>query len=157
MQNMGSVDKFIRSMVGTAFLVNIIILEPGVAGTIILLVLGVAMLASAWTGYCPAYKPFGICTCSGSASCACEAEAAAPAEKKEFKIVCNVGNTDRFIRALVGVALIVNIIVVEPGVVGGIILFVLGAALIASAVLSYCPLYQYLGMDTCSGGEKKAE
>lgn len=71
-ENMGSADKFIRFMVGTAFLCNIIILEPGVFGTIVLLVLGGAMWATAWTGYCPAYKPLGICTCGGKCECNCD-------------------------------------------------------------------------------------
>lgn len=62
-KNMGSADSFIRTMLGISFLVNIIILEPGITGTIILLVLGAMNLGTAWIGYCPAYKPFGICTC----------------------------------------------------------------------------------------------
>ncbi|HPS57099.1 MAG TPA: DUF2892 domain-containing protein [Spirochaetota bacterium] len=70
--NMGSVDRFIRFMVGAAFLVNIIILEPGVAGTIILLVLGGVMWFNSWTGYCPAYTPLGICTCGGTCQCGCD-------------------------------------------------------------------------------------
>jgi len=73
-QNVGGPDKFIRFMVGISFLLNIIILETGPVGTIILLVLGLGTLASAWTGYCPAYKPLGICTC-GSCSCECEKKA----------------------------------------------------------------------------------
>lgn len=71
-ENMGSVDKFIRSMIGIAFLCNIIILEPGVFGTIVLLVLGGLMIGTAWIGYCPAYKPLGICTCGGKCDCQCE-------------------------------------------------------------------------------------
>jgi len=70
--NMGSADRFIRTMVGIAFLCNIIILEPGVFGTIVLLVLGGLMLGTAWTAYCPAYKPLGICTCGGECQCKCE-------------------------------------------------------------------------------------
>ncbi|HOP63002.1 MAG TPA: DUF2892 domain-containing protein [Spirochaetota bacterium] len=73
-QNVGSTDKFIRSMVGISFLLNIIILETGPVGTIILLVLGFAMIVSAWIGYCPAYVPLGICTCSG-VTCECEEKA----------------------------------------------------------------------------------
>jgi hypothetical protein len=67
-QNMGSADSFIRSMIGIAFLVNIIILEPGAVGTIILFALGAVNIATAWIKYCPAYTPFGICTCPG---CGC--------------------------------------------------------------------------------------
>jgi len=62
-QNMGSADSFIRTLLGISFLVNIIILEPGILGTIILLVLGVLNLATAWIKFCPAYLPLGICTC----------------------------------------------------------------------------------------------
>lgn len=62
-QNMGSADSFIRTLLGIAFLVNIIILEPGIVGTIILFILGAVNLATAWFKFCPAYKPLGICTC----------------------------------------------------------------------------------------------
>jgi len=62
--NVGSGDSFIRVIVGIAFLLNIIILEPGAIGTIILLVLGAISLVTAWTHFCALYKPFGINTCS---------------------------------------------------------------------------------------------
>lgn len=61
-QNVGSADSFIRFLVGTAFLLNIIILEPSAVGTIVLLVLGCVFLATAGTHYCPLYSPLGICT-----------------------------------------------------------------------------------------------
>lgn len=156
--NMGSADKFIRFMVGTALLLNIIILEPGTTGTIILLVLGLVMWASAWTGYCPAYKSLGVCTCSGTCTCAVEE---APAEKKTFelKIVRNVGNTDRFVRMLVGLAFLANIAVITPCVAGIVLLVVFGIAILASAWKGYCPIYQIFGINTCSescGSEPKA-
>ncbi len=62
--NVGSGDSFMRVMVGIAFLVNIIILEPGAIGTIILLVLTAISFVTAWTHFCSLYKPFGINTCS---------------------------------------------------------------------------------------------
>ena len=68
-QNMGSADSFIRTLIGISFLVNIIILEPGILGTIILLVLGLLNLGTAWVKICPAYVPFGICT--GPCTCNC--------------------------------------------------------------------------------------
>ncbi len=74
-QNVASADKFIRFMVGTTFLLNIIILETGPVGTVILLVLGLAMWASAWIGYCPAYVPMGVCTCGSTCTCDCEEKA----------------------------------------------------------------------------------
>jgi F0F1-type ATP synthase assembly protein I len=63
-QNMGSADSFIRVLVGIAFLVNIIILEPGPMGIIVLLLLGMICLATAWIKYCHAYKMFNVNTCA---------------------------------------------------------------------------------------------
>lgn len=71
-KNMGGADSFIRTMVGISFLVNIIILEPGCFGTVVLLFLGGMNLVTAWTQYCPAYKPFGICTRPGCECCETE-------------------------------------------------------------------------------------
>jgi len=62
-KNVGPTDSFIRFMVGIAFLLNIIILEPAATGTIVLLVLGVVFLATAYTRYCGLYTILGICTC----------------------------------------------------------------------------------------------
>lgn len=68
-KNVGSADSFIRFLVGTAFIVNIIILEPSAVGTIILLALGLISWATAGTHFCALYSPLGICTacadCSG--------------------------------------------------------------------------------------------
>ncbi len=71
-QNMGSADAFIRTLIGISFLVNIIILEPGVVGTIILLILGLLNLGTAWVKHCPAYTPFGLCTCPCCGCCETE-------------------------------------------------------------------------------------
>ncbi len=73
-KNMGGADIFIRALVGIAFLLNIIILETGVLGSIILFALGAAMIITAWIGYCPAYTPLGICTCTDSCCCNSKAE-----------------------------------------------------------------------------------
>ena len=61
-KNVGSADCFIRTMIGISFLVNIIILEPGVGG-VLLFILGAIFLATAWFAYCPLYKALNICTC----------------------------------------------------------------------------------------------
>ena len=71
-KNMGSADSFIRTLIGISFLVNIIILEPGIFGTIILLVLGLLNLGTAWVQFCPAYKPLGLCTCPCDGCCETE-------------------------------------------------------------------------------------
>ena len=62
-KNVGHTDSYIRFMPGVAFLLNIIILEPAAIGTIVLLVIGVMFLATAFTHHCGIYSPLGICTC----------------------------------------------------------------------------------------------
>jgi len=57
-KNVGSVDRFVRFLLGLTFLLNIIILKPGVAGTVILAILGIAMLATSFFGYCSLYTLF---------------------------------------------------------------------------------------------------
>jgi hypothetical protein len=61
-KNVGKADAFIRFQFGVAFLVNIILFEPGIVGLIILLTLGLMLIKSAVTGYCPAYKYLKIST-----------------------------------------------------------------------------------------------
>jgi len=146
--NMGSADKFVRSMVGIALLLNIYILEPGTAVTLILLIPGLALIATAWTGYCPAYAPLGISTCDKNA-CAGGAEETEK-EKFEFKVVCNMNGADRLVRLLIGLAFLANIFVLKLCVFGYILFVLLGIAFIASAWFSYCPLYQFFGISTCS-------
>lgn len=68
-QNVGKTDSYIRFMVGISFLLNIIILEPGAIGTIVLLVLGVMFIATSFTHYCILYSPLGICTCEDGKCC----------------------------------------------------------------------------------------
>ena len=62
-KNVGKTDSYIRFMLGVAFLLNIIILEPAAIGTIVLLVLGVMFLATSFTHYCGFYSLLGISTC----------------------------------------------------------------------------------------------
>ena len=70
-KNMGSADVFVRSLIGIAFLINIIILEPGVGG-VLLFLLGAILIASAWYAYCPLYTALGICTCTCEGCCEAE-------------------------------------------------------------------------------------
>lgn len=60
--NIGTTDRYIRALVGLAFLMNIIALEPGRLGTFIFLALGLVLLVTAFTRYCPLYEPFKINT-----------------------------------------------------------------------------------------------
>ena len=62
-KNLGQADRYIRVLFGIAFLVNIIILQPGILAGIILFVIGGGLLVSAYTGSCPAYEPLKINTC----------------------------------------------------------------------------------------------
>lgn len=62
-KNVGKTDSYIRFMLGVAFLLNIIILEPAAIGTIVLLALGAMFLATSFTHYCGLYTPLGISTC----------------------------------------------------------------------------------------------
>jgi uncharacterized membrane protein YczE len=62
-KNVGPADRYIRVLLGIAFLVNIIILQPGIFAGIILFVVGGGLVVSAYTGYCPAYGPLKINTC----------------------------------------------------------------------------------------------
>ncbi|HNR90071.1 MAG TPA: DUF2892 domain-containing protein [Spirochaetota bacterium] len=63
----------------------------------------------------------------------------------------NIGKSDMFIRALVGVALLLNIIQLKTGIVGSAVLIALAGVLFYSAYSGYCPLYTLLKTDTCSG------
>ncbi len=62
----------------------------------------------------------------------------------------NMGSADSFIRTLIGISFLVNIIILEPTILGGIILFLLGALFIATAWIQYCPAYKPLGVCTSS-------
>ncbi len=61
---------------------------------------------------------------------------------------CNVGNVDRVIRLILGLALI-SLMFLMPQTVWGWGGLVLGIVLISTAVLSWCPLYALLGLKTC--------
>ncbi len=61
-KNVGKVDAYIRFLLGVAFLLNIFALETGIIGTIVLLVLGLAMIITSFTGYCGLYTLLKIDT-----------------------------------------------------------------------------------------------
>lgn len=60
---------------------------------------------------------------------------------------CNVGKTDKIIRIIVGVLLVITAFVTENA------LFILGWVPIASGLLEVCPLYYLFGISTMK--EKK--
>lgn len=54
----------------------------------------------------------------------------------------NIGNTDRIIRAVVGVALIlIGLLVPMSSAALQIIVLILGVILVATAAIRFCPLY----------------
>jgi len=74
-KNVGKVDAYIRFLLGVSFLLNIFALKTGVIGTIVFLVLGLVMIATAVTGYCWLYSLLKIDTCTAAP----EEKPAAPA------------------------------------------------------------------------------
>lgn len=73
-------------------------------------------------------------------------------------MIANVGTVDRVLRLAVGVALISVALFSGGGMFGAgmlgmgawkIWVFAVGAVMIATAVLRFCPLYTLLGIQTC--------
>ena len=60
----------------------------------------------------------------------------------------NVGNADRIIRLVVGIAALVGAFVVGIGSVGGVVLLLVGAIMLGTAAIGFCPLYRVLGLST---------
>ena len=62
----------------------------------------------------------------------------------------NMGSTDRIIR--IALALLFSALYFTGTVSGtfGVVLLVLGAVFVLTSVLSFCPLYTVLGMNTCA-------
>ncbi len=60
----------------------------------------------------------------------------------------NVGNIDRAIRGIIGIALVIAFFMGSGGLFGWIML-VLGIIALATAAMSSCPLYSILGINTC--------
>jgi len=58
-------------------------------------------------------------------------------------MTCNIGKTDRIIRAIVGVAVLVWVIMS-----GDIIADVVGGILLVTALIKWCPLYALFGINT---------
>jgi hypothetical protein len=61
----------------------------------------------------------------------------------------NESNTDRIARVVVAAVAVVLALVVGPGSVGGIILFVVAAIMLGTAAVGFCPLYKVFGVSTC--------
>jgi len=62
----------------------------------------------------------------------------------------NMGNADRIIRIILA---IVFVVLYYSGIVTGttgIVLLVLGGVFVLTSVVSFCPLYTLVGVNTCS-------
>jgi hypothetical protein len=62
----------------------------------------------------------------------------------------NVGTVDRVIRGIAGIAAIAAFALNMVTGTMGIVALVVGAVLLGTAVLSWCPPYALLGINTCS-------
>ena len=61
-QNVGASDRYIRFMIGLAFIMLIFTLEPNRFGMFVLLALGALTWNTVYTGYCFIYDILGINT-----------------------------------------------------------------------------------------------
>ena len=61
--NVGSTDKIVRLVLALAAVVFAFLTGIGTALGIVLLVVGVVLAVTAFTGFCPLYRVFGISTC----------------------------------------------------------------------------------------------
>jgi hypothetical protein len=61
-KNVGASDRYVRFMIGLAFIMLIFTLEPSRFGTFVLLALGFLTWNTAYTAYCFLYDVLGIST-----------------------------------------------------------------------------------------------
>lgn len=61
----------------------------------------------------------------------------------------NMGNTDRLIRVILAVVFSVLYFTGTVTGIAGIVLLVLGGIFILTSLVSFCPLYTLLGLNTC--------
>jgi len=60
----------------------------------------------------------------------------------------NEGTVDRVVRALAGVVALIIAGLVGIGSIGGVLLAVVGAVLVVTGAVGFCPLYRVLGVST---------
>ena len=63
----------------------------------------------------------------------------------------NLGSTERLVRALVvaPVAILLALLVFGPDSVLGVIALVIALAMLATSLISWCPIWRALGLNTC--------
>lgn len=68
----------------------------------------------------------------------------------------NMGNTDRIIRTLIAVAIAVVYFATDllPATLG-LVLLVVAVVFAATSLVSFCPLYRLVGMNTCPAPKQR--
>lgn len=61
----------------------------------------------------------------------------------------NVGSTDRILRAVAGVILLLLVLTGTIAGTGGWIAGIVGAVMLATAGMRFCPAYRLIGVNTC--------
>ena len=69
----------------------------------------------------------------------------------------NVGQTDRIVRFILGVALIIGGVLLIETLWLAIIFFALALIMVVTATVNLCPLYMLFGISTCKVEEKPKE
>lgn len=64
-------------------------------------------------------------------------------------MVRNVGTVDRIVRLVVAAVAVVVALAVGAGSVGGVVLLIVGAIMLLTALVGTCPLYRLVGINTC--------
>ena len=64
-------------------------------------------------------------------------------------MIVNEGTTDRAIRVVDGLAAVAVALTVGIGSLLGIVLVVVGAVLLLTGAVGFCPLYRVFGLSTC--------
>jgi vacuolar-type H+-ATPase subunit I/STV1 len=68
-------------------------------------------------------------------------------QNKEFTMKCNIGKTDKMIRSIAGVAIII------VGVIYSSWFGLIGVVLLGTALVRFCPVYLPFSIDTSKGDE----
>lgn len=61
----------------------------------------------------------------------------------------NVGSADKIVRVLVAIAAVVIALIVGAGSALGIVLWIVAAVMVLTALTGMCPLYKLFGITTC--------
>jgi len=67
----------------------------------------------------------------------------------------NIGKTDKLIRLIVGLILIILALLISMSAVLKILLIIVGAVSLLTALFGYCLAYQLFGINTCKHEPKQ--